>query len=342
MRIFRHYTGLKDEDRGAVVAIGNFDGVHRGHRAVIDAAGHIARETGALHGMLTFEPHPRSVFQPDIAPFRLTPFRSKARQIELIGTEILYVINFDLDFARHSAEDFVRLVLLEGTGASHVVAGADFVFGNRRRGTGALLRKMGEKHGFGVTLVEPVAGQDGLAFSSTRIRELLASGRPGEAARILGRYWEIEGRVEPGDKRGREIGFPTANLALEDYLRPATGVYAVRAGLDEPSGDNGSETVWRDGVANLGRRPTFGGNDLVLEVNLFDFDGDLYGRHLRVALIEHLRPEKRFDGIVALKAQIAEDAALARETLATHGTGPNVGTNTEQGPAQAGGDKVKQ
>ncbi len=333
MRIFRHTTGLADEDRGAVVAIGNFDGVHRGHRAVIDAAGGIARETGAQQGVLTFEPHPRSVFQPDIAPFRLTPFRSKARQIEMLGAEILYVIHFDVEFSSHSAEDFVRLVLLDGAGIKHVVAGADFVFGNRRRGTGELLRAMGDKHGFGVTLIEPIAGQDGLAFSSTRIRELLGSGRPGEAARILGRHWEIEGRIEPGDKRGRKIGFPTANIALEDYLRPATGVYAVRAGLDEPAGD-ASETIWRDGVANLGRRPTFGGDDLILEVNIFDFDDDLYGRHLRVSLIEYLRPEKRFDGIAPLKAQIAEDAALARETLATHGPGPSM----TQGPARAGSD----
>ncbi|MHA1538686.1 MAG: bifunctional riboflavin kinase/FAD synthetase [Alphaproteobacteria bacterium] len=329
MRIFRHISGLKDEDRGAVVAIGNFDGVHRGHRTVIDAAGAIARETGALQGVLTFEPHPRSVFQPDIAPFRLTPFRGKARQIELLGADILYVLQFDQDFSARSAEDFVRLVLLEGTGVSHVVAGADFVFGNRRRGTGALLREMGGKHGFGVTLVEPVAGRDGLAYSSTRIRELLASGRPGEAARILGRYWEIEGRVEAGDKRGREIGFPTANITLEDYLRPAAGVYAVRAGLDEPEAGGEAQTVWRDGVANIGRRPTFGGDDLILEVNLFDFEGDLYGRHLRVSLIEHLRPEKKFDGIASLKAQIAEDAALARGILAT------------RDPAPAAGDKVE-
>ena len=338
MRIFRHFTGLKDEDRGAVVAIGNFDGVHRGHRAVVDTARRIARETDSQQGVLTFEPHPRSVFQPDVAPFRLTPFRSKARQIEMLGAAILYVIHFDFEFSRHSAEEFVRMVLLEGIGVTHVVAGGDFVFGNRRRGTGALLRELGEKHDFGVTLIEPVAGQDGLAFSSTRIRELLTSERPGEAARILGRYWEIEGRVEAGDKRGREIGFPTANIALEDYLRPATVVYAVRAGLDEPESGGGSETIWRDGVAHLGRRPTFGGDDLIMEVNIFDFDADIYGRHLRVSLIEHLRPEKRFDGIASLKAQIAEDAALARETLATH-----VSTHSEiQGLARTGGDKVKQ
>jgi len=330
MRILRHFTGLGDADKGAVVAIGNFDGVHRGHRAVIDAAARIARESGADLAVLTFEPHPRSVFQPDIAPFRVTPFRSKARHIELLGAEILYALHFDIEFSRHSAEDFVRLVLVEGVGASHVVVGADFVFGNRRRGTPEFLAEEAKKYGFGVTFIEPVGGADGVAYSSTRIRELLATGRPSEAAQLLGRYWEIEGRVEPGDKRGRTIGFPTANIGLDDYLRPATGVYAIRAGLDRPAGgERAMETVWFDGVANLGRRPTFGGDDLLLEVHLFDFDEDIYGQHLRVALIEFLRPETRFDGIDALKAQIAEDATRARELLATHG------------PAPAGGERVE-
>lgn len=325
MRIFRHYTGLSKADRGAVVAIGNFDGVHRGHRAVIDEAGRIARELGVEQAVMTFEPHPRTVFQPDIGPFRLTPFRSKARHIELLGVDLLYVVHFDQAFAGHSAEEFVQQVLIDGLGVKHVVAGADFVFGNRRRGTPELLREMGERHGFGVTFIEPVGGSEGTAFSSTRIRELLTAGRPSAAAQVLGRHWEIEGRVEKGDQRGRTIGFPTANIGLDDYLRPATGVYAVRAGLDEP--EEGAriegarvETVWHDAVANLGRRPTFGGDDLLLEVHVFDFDGDLYGRHLRVSLVEHLRPERRFDGIEALRAQIAEDGSRAREYLAAQTT----------------------
>jgi riboflavin kinase/FMN adenylyltransferase len=330
MRILRHFTGLGAEDKGSVVAIGNFDGVHRGHRAVIDAAARIARERAADQAVLTFEPHPRSVFQPDVAPFRVTPFRSKARQIELLGVDVLFALHFDMEFSQHSAEDFVRLVLVEGLAASHVVVGADFVFGNRRRGTPDFLAEEAKKYGFDVTFIEPVTGPDGVAFSSTRIRELLGSGRPADAAQLLGRFWEIEGRVEPGDKRGRTIGFPTANLGLDDYIRPATGVYAMRAGLDRPAGDGGDvETVWFDGVANLGRRPTFGGDDLLLEAHLFDFEEDIYGQHLRVALIEYLRPETRFDGIDALKAQIAEDATRARELLATHG------------PAPAGGERVE-
>jgi len=342
MRILRHFTGLGSRDTGSVVAIGNFDGVHRGHRAVIDAAARIARASGADQSVLTFEPHPRSVFQPDIAPFRVTPFRSKARQIEMLGVDILFALHFDLDFSHHSAEDFVREVLVEGLAVSHVVVGADFVFGNRRRGTPEFLAQEAPKHGFSATFVEPVIGPDGLAYSSTRIRELLGSGRPAEAAALLGRYFEIEGRVETGDRRGRTIGFPTANVGLADYLRPAAGVYAIRAGLDRPAGGGGPsgpsgpgslgsevQTVWFDGVANLGRRPTFGGDDLLLEAHLFDFAEDLYGQHLRVALIEYLRPETRFDGIDALKAQIAEDATRARELLATHG------------PAPAGGERVE-
>ena len=316
MRVFRHYTGHDGSDRGSVVAIGNFDGVHHGHRAVIGRAVELARAAGAPSAVLTFEPHPRSVFQPGMAPFRLTPFRSKARQIESLGVDLLFVLHFDRDFSRRSAEDFVAEVLTGGVGARHVVVGADFVFGHGRRGTAAFLEGAAGAAGFAVTAIPEVAGPDGTVYSSTRIRALLEEGRPAEAALLLGRDWEIEGRVETGDRRGRTIGFPTANIGLDEDLRPATGVYAVRAGLDEPAADGGVATVWYDGVANLGRRPTFGGDGLVLEVNIFDFDADIYGRHLRVALLEHLRPEKKFDGIDALRAQIAEDAARARATMA--------------------------
>lgn len=315
MRVFRHHTGLDASDRGSVVAIGNFDGVHNGHGAVIGAATSRAAELGAPAAALTFEPHPRTVFQPDIAPFRLTPFRSKARQIETLGIDLLFVLHFDIAYSRRSAEAFVEETLAAGLGARHVVVGEDFVFGHGRRGTAEFLRKVAEQHGFDVTVVPSKSGPDGTVYSSTRIRQLLRDGKPREAAVLLGRPWEIEGRVETGDKRGRAIGFPTANIDLDEYLRPATGVYAVRAGLDRAA-DTGSETVWYDGVANLGHRPTFGGEGLVLEVNIFDFSEDIYGRHLRVALVEHLRPEKKFDGIEALRAQIAEDAARARATAA--------------------------
>ncbi len=310
MRVYRHDRAAA-EDRGAVVAVGNFDGVHRGHQAVIAAAAAEARRLGAPLAVLTFEPHPREVFQPGAAPFRLTPFRSKTRFLAALGVDLLFTLHFDKGFAARSAEAFVEDILVSGLAVRHAVIGYDFVFGNRRRGTPTLLREMGARHGFGVSVVEPVAGAGGVAYSSTRIRDHLAAGRPAEAAELLGRFWEIEGRVDHGDERGRTIGFPTANIALADYLRPAAGVYAVRIGIID-----GDATQWHNGAANIGWRPTVGGTDLRLEAHLFDFSGDLYGRHLRVALVDHLRPEQKFSGLDALKAQIAEDCRRAREVLA--------------------------
>jgi riboflavin kinase/FMN adenylyltransferase len=258
--------------------------------------------------VLTFEPHPRSILQPDAPPFRLTPFRVKAQLLRRLGLEIMIDLRFDRAFAAHSAEDFVHQVLVDGLGISHAVVGYDFVFGNRRRGTASLLTEMGRELGFGVTVVEPVQAGEAI-YSSTRIRELLTAGKPRDAAAVLGHFWEIEGRVERGDRLGRTIGFPTANLLLADYLRPAAGVYAVRAGI-------GRDGAWHDAVANFGRRPTFGGSDLRLEVHLFDFAGDLYGKHLRVQLVDYLRPEQKFAGLDALKAQIAADGDRARARLA--------------------------
>jgi riboflavin kinase / FMN adenylyltransferase len=311
MRIFRH-DNVGAADRGAVVAIGNFDGVHLGHRQVIERAGALAKATSAPHAVLTFEPHPRSVLHAEALPFRLTPFRAKSRLIEALGVDLLFTLHFDLAFAQRSAEDFVERALVEGVGARHVVVGYDFVFGHNRRGTPALLAEEGRRLGFGVTIVDPVATPGGPVYSSTRIRDHLAQGRPREAAALLGRFWEIDGRVERGDERGRTIGFPTANLRLEDYLRPAAGVYAVRAGIEDEG-----RVHWHDAVANFGTRPTVGGTDLRLEVHLFDFSGDLYGRHVRVQLVDYLRPERKFPGLDALKAQIAEDARRAREILSS-------------------------
>jgi len=324
MRVFRHHIGLAAEDRGAVVAIGNFDGVHIGHRAVIGAAVDRARAAGVPAAVLTFEPHPRSHFRPDIQPFRLTPFRSKAHQIEALGVDLLFVLHFDHAFSQIEAEAFVETVLGDGLAARHVVVGEDFVFGRGRKGTPDYLARVADSGGFGVSVVSPVAGPDGVVCSSTRIRELLVAGEAASAATLLGRPWEIEGRVEQGDQRGRVIGFPTANIGLDEYLRPANGVYAIRAGLERATA-GGSETVWRDGVANLGHRPTFGGDGLVLEAHIFDFSDDIYGRHLRVALVDHLRAEKRFDGIDTLKAQIAADIDKARAALQRAGLcGPAV------------------
>ena len=309
MHIFRHYDNLPADVIGSAVAIGNFDGIHLGHQAVIREAGRIAQDADIPWAVLTFEPHPRELFSPGDDPYRLTPFRIKARQIEELGVDALFVLHFDPEFAKLSAEGFIKNVLVGGLSARHVVSGYDFVFGNKRAGNCDLLLHKGKEDGFDFTCVSAV--DDGeKVYSSTRVRKYLAAGDPVAAAGVLGRSFEIEGRVEQGDQRGRTIGFPTANVHLGEYLRPARGVYAVRAGIDE-----GSDTVWHDGVANLGIRPTFDGEDLVLEVHLFDFDGDLYNRHLRVALIDYLRPEQKFDGLDALKSQIAADGAQARVIL---------------------------
>ncbi|CAK0778140.1 Riboflavin kinase / FMN adenylyltransferase [uncultured Gammaproteobacteria bacterium] len=311
MRLFWHHVHLPDIARDAVVAVGNFDGLHRGHQAVIEAAGGLAHAAGARLAVLTFEPHPRSVFRPADPPFRLTPYRVKVRRLETLGVDFLYLIRFDPAFRERSAESFVREVLVADLGARHVVAGWDFRFGRGRDGDVASLTGLGATLGLGVTGVGPVADGDGQVFSSTRVRDALLGGRPREAATVLGRAWEIEGRVETGDRRGRTIGFPTANVELGDYLRPAFGVYAVRAGVDV-----GAATVWHDGVANLGRRPTVGGLAERLEAHLFDFNEDLYGRHLRVQLIEFLRPEQRFESLEQLRDQIVRDCRAARAALA--------------------------
>jgi riboflavin kinase/FMN adenylyltransferase len=311
MRILRHPAVLEPADRGSVVAIGNFDGVHLGHQIVIGRTAEIARGLGAKLAVLTFEPHPFQVFHPEAPPFRLTPFRAKARHLEALGVDLLLVLPFDLDFSKIAADEFVRRLIVESLHARHAVVGYDFHFGHKRGGTPDVLRELGGRWGFSVTVVAPLEAAGGTIYSSTRIRQDLAQGRTREAAAMLGRPFEIEGRVEMGDQRGRTIGFPTANLRLGDYLRPAGGVYAVRVEIEEET-----PRRWHSGVANLGTRPTLGGTDLRLEVHLFEFAGDLYGKHLRVALIEHLRPERKFSGLAELKTQIAADAARARAILA--------------------------
>ncbi len=314
IRVIRHPGPQSHQPRGAVLAMGNFDGLHRGHALLIGRARDLAREHGRPTAVLTFEPHPRSVFVPATEPFRLTPFRVKERELGRLGVDLLFVQHFDLAFAAKSAEDFLAEIIVAAIGASHVVVGWDCTFGKSRRGTPDFLRTAGPECGFAVSVIAPVRDADETVYSSTQIRELLRAGKPRAAAALLGRFWEIDGRVATGDRRGRTIGFPTANLGLEDYLRPAFGVYAVRVSGDGPDDPLGGRTI--DGVANLGLRPTVGGHEPRLEAHLFDIDTDLYGRHLRVELVDFIRPEQKFSGLDALKAQIAADAARAREILA--------------------------
>ena len=312
LRIIRHPGSSAPYQRGAVLAMGNFDGLHKGHAALIGEACTIARERSAPVAVLTFEPHPRNVFLPGSEPFRLTPFRVKEREVARLGVDFLFIQHFDAAFSKQSAESFIDEVMVDAIGASHIVVGHDCTFGNRRRGTPEMLRAEGAAKGFGVTVVEPVRGEDAV-YSSTHIRELLKAGKPREAAAQLGRFWEIDGRVALGDQRGRTIGFPTANIGLGEYLRPALGVYAVRVSGDGP--DDPLDGAAIDGVCNIGLRPTVGGLVPRLEAHLFDISRDLYGRHLRVALVDFIRPERKFASFDELKGQIAADAATAREIL---------------------------
>jgi riboflavin kinase / FMN adenylyltransferase len=313
IRVIRHPGVQSHHPRRAVLAVGNFDGLHRGHALLIQRVQDLARGAGRPVAVLTFEPHPRSVFVPAAEPFRLTPFRVKERELARLGVDLLFVQHFDLAFAAKSAEDFLSEIIVGAIGASHVVVGWDCTFGKGRRGSPEMLRGAGARFGFDVTVLEPIRGADQVVYSSTQIRELLKTGKPCEAAALLGRFWEIDGRVMVGDRRGRTIGFPTVNLGLGEYIRPAFGVYAVRVSGDGADDPFAGHTI--DGVANIGLRPTVGTPEPRLEAHLFDIDADLYGRHLRVALIDFIRPEMKFAGLDALKAQIAEDARRARMLL---------------------------
>jgi riboflavin kinase / FMN adenylyltransferase len=311
MRIFRHYENIPGAYQGAVVAVGNFDGVHLGHRALIAEAEHHARERGAALAILAFEPHPQEFFRPSAESFRLTPFRVKARLLAELGVDALFALPFDARMAAKSAQDFVADVLVKGLSVGCVVVGEDFQFGKGRAGNATVLAYMGDMEGFGVEVFKPVA--DGSEkISSTAIREALKAGRPDEAARLLGHFWAVEARVEHGNKLGRTIGVPTANMRLTDCLHPAFGVYAVRASVVEDD-----RVVSRHhGVANFGIRPMFETSEPLLETWLFDFDGDLYGKHLSVELVAYLRPEMSLPGLDALKAQIGIDARGAKAVLA--------------------------
>jgi len=313
MRIFRHYDDVPDAFKGAVVALGNFDGVHLGHQALIGEARRLAEERNAPLGVVAFEPHPQEFFRPSSESFRLTPFRTKARLIAEQGADVMYALAFDADMAGKTAQEFVMDVLVEGLGVGHVVVGVDFQFGKGRAGNTTVLSYMGEMEGFGVTVFAPVEAQGHGKISSTDIRNALKAGKPDEAASLLGHWWTIESHVIPGDQRGRKIGFPTINMKLEGCLEPAYGIYAVRARVLE----NDVTVAQYDGVASYGIRPMFEVSQPLLETYLFDFSGDLYGRHLAVELIAYLRPEAKYDSLDALKAQIARDCDDARKALAS-------------------------
>ncbi|MGZ0188025.1 MAG: bifunctional riboflavin kinase/FAD synthetase [Alphaproteobacteria bacterium] len=308
IEVFHSLDDVHGARRGAAIAIGNFDGVHKGHVAVIQAAAAAARARGVGLGVLTFEPHPRSVLGNDKTPFRLSDWRGKAQGLEALGVDFMAICQFSKAFAGQSADDFVTTALIDSLAASHVAVGEDFRFGKGRVGDTPFLVNAGIDNGFGVTSVPAMAGPDGIVFSSSTIRDALALGDVPRAADLLGRPWEIEGVVEHGDKRGRTIGFPTLNVMLQDLVRPALGVYTIKALIE-------GDTEWVGGVANIGKRPTVGGEDERLEAHLFDFDRDVYEKRVRVQLLRFIRPEKKFESFDVLKTQIAADADAARKDL---------------------------
>jgi riboflavin kinase/FMN adenylyltransferase len=305
MRDHQHWQGLGPDDRGASVAMGNFDGVHLGHRAVID----LARRDGAPLGVVTFEPHPREFFAPDAPPFRLMNAEARANRLAKLGVEHLYQLPFDARLASLTPEGFARDILAAGLGIRHVVVGADFCFGKGRSGTAADLQALGKTYGFDTTIADLVTS-GGHEISSTAIRQALSDGRPRDAAAMLGHWHRIEGEVIHGEKRGRELGYPTANMSVANLHLPRLGVYAVRA--DVLTGPQQGSYM---GAASLGVRPMFGENAPNLETYLLDFSGDLYGQHLSVAFVDFLRPELKFDGLPALVAQMEADCTRARDIL---------------------------
>lgn len=308
VRVIRGWKDLAAADRGAAVAMGSFDGVHRGHQKVIALAARAAGDLGAPLGVITFDPHPRTYFRPDEPAFRLMRFDQLARALEALGVDTVYVLPWDAELANMTDREFATKVLHEGLGARHVAVGFDNSFGKGRTGTPQTMRQYGEELGFGVSVAEPVAGGSGDKFSSTAVREALRQGRPEEAAEILGRPFAIEGVVQRGRQLGRKLGFPTANVPLADYVTPRFGVYATRTRLQD-----GRRVP---GVANIGVNPTVDGiTSPLLEVWLFDFDEDLYDQVIETDLIAFLRPEEKFAGLEEMTAQVMRDARAARDLL---------------------------
>ncbi|GGX64621.1 riboflavin biosynthesis protein [Litorimonas cladophorae] len=309
MKTLQTYSGLASADQGAVIALGNFDGLHRGHQAVITQAQSIADELGAPLGIGVFRPHPYRFFKPKADPFRLMSPRIRAQVMAELGVDFLYEIPFDEMLRDMDDTQFVQTVLHQGLAIRHVVVGEDYGFGRNRCGNVESLKRLCAERGIGVTAVSPV-GLHRLygKYGSTEIRKALQSGDVFHAQHMLSRPWQVDGVVQKGQQRGRTINFPTANLDFGDLVRPKFGVYVVEVRIE-------GETQWRPAVANTGRRPTVNGEEARLEVHLLDFDRDLYGQLIDVRFRSFIRAEKKFESFEALKDQIAKDALGARAIL---------------------------
>lgn len=310
LRVIRGWKDLPEGDRGAALAMGSFDGVHRGHQKVIALAAQAARKLNAPLGVITFDPHPRVYFRPEEPAFRLMKPDQQARALEGLGVDTLYALPMDAELAAMTDREFATRVLHEGLGARHVAVGFDNTFGKGRTGNPEAMRRYGADLGFGVSVAEAVADGEGGKFSSTAVREALRDGKPEDAAAILGRPFAVEGAVQRGRQLGRKLGFPTANVPLGDYVTARFGVYATRTRLPD-----GREIP---GVANIGVNPTVDGGVAapLLEVWLFDFDEDLYDQVIETDLVAFLRPEEKFESLDAMTEQVMADAAAARALLA--------------------------
>lgn len=310
--LYRSLDALPDTARGAVLAIGNFDGVHFGHQQVIADARALADAIAAPLGVMLFDPHPQQFFAPDNPPFRLTRLVTRAALLADLGVDFTLGLPFDAAMAACEAEDFIADILVERLGVAAVCVGYDFCFGKGRKGNFTMLQDVGGEMGFETLATEAVMQPDSTnPYSSSAIRNFLRDGEPEKAAALMGHAFAIEAAVQQGDQRGRTIGFATANMPLDDYVLPKFGVYAVRAEIL----DGGFAGAVLNGVANLGMRPTVGTDKPRLESHFFDFEGDLYGANLRVSLLHFIRAEQKFDGLDALQAQIAKDSDQAREML---------------------------
>ncbi|HBS40335.1 bifunctional riboflavin kinase/FAD synthetase [Rhodobacteraceae bacterium] len=309
MRIIRDYIYVEPQDRGASAAIGNFDGVHIGHQSVIELARSAGAKIGAPLGVMSFEPHPREYFTPQSPAFRLMSREARATRLTKLGVAHLYELNFNAALSALSPQDFAQQVIADGLGLKHIVVGADFCFGKGRAGNVQMLQEFGAQMGFGVTIA-PLLENTGGQVSSTSIRQALGDGRPQDAAAQLGHWHRIEGPVIGGEQRGRDLGYPTANMSMDGLHLPKFGVYAVLVDVQD-----GPHAGSYHGAASLGVRPMFGINTANLETFIFDFSGDLYGATLSVGLVDFLRPELKFDTLEELIAQMEADCLQARSLL---------------------------
>lgn len=306
MQILSSYKGLAPEYKGAVIALGNFDGIHRGHQVVINKAAELARKTNKKFAVACFRPHPSQYFDPDVKPFRLMSARIRSNILSDMGVEILFEIPFDQYLTSLTDEEFVEKILYQGLGVSHIVVGTDFRYGHKRCGDFTSLQKHGKKRGIGVSGIEPISLHQSYGkYGSTEIRNALREGDVFFAAHMLSRPWIVDGEVMLGDQLGRTLGFPTANLYFGDRLRPKAGIYAAECRLD-------GDEKWQKGIAYVGSRPTVDGKDHRLEMHIFDFDQDIYGRILDVAFRTFIREDIKFENLEQLTVQMKNDCEGAR------------------------------